>query len=52
MLQLERIGYNPFFAAQLELLNQTNLFAVRVAADARDQFPIVGANAGFAEPSG
>jgi len=52
MLQLERIGYNPFFAAQFELLNQPDLCAVRVAADAHDRFPIVGAHAAFAELSG
>jgi ribosome biogenesis GTPase / thiamine phosphate phosphatase len=50
--QLERIGYGPFFAAQLELLNQQNFVAARVAADARENFPILGARAAFAEPSG
>jgi ribosome biogenesis GTPase len=52
VIQLERIGYSPFFSAQIELLNQPNLVPARIAADARDVFPVIGTSAAHAEPSG
>ncbi len=52
MTYLEEIGYSPFFAAQLELLEQKEWLPARLAADARDVFPILGSGPAWAKPSG
>jgi ribosome biogenesis GTPase len=52
VIQLEQLGFSPFFQAQCELMNQPALVPARVAADARDLLPIVGATAPWAHASG
>jgi ribosome biogenesis GTPase / thiamine phosphate phosphatase len=52
VIQLDGLGYGPFFAAQLELLAQPELVAARVVADGRDLFPLAGCAACFGEVSG
>lgn len=46
------MGYSPFFSVQFELLGQPELVAARVAADGRNQFPLIGCGASFGTPSG
>lgn len=52
MTHLEEIGYCAFFAAQLELLDRPEWFPARLAADARDAFPILDPDPAWATLSG
>jgi ribosome biogenesis GTPase / thiamine phosphate phosphatase len=52
VIEIEDLGYGPFFAAELSLLAEPALVAARVAADGRDLFPLAGRAAWFGELSG
>ena len=52
MSTLESLGYGPFFAAQMEILDRPELTPARVLSDGRDSYHLIGCRAPLGELSG
>ncbi len=52
MSSLESLGYDPYFAAQMELLEEPDLVPARVLSDGRDTYHLAGCRAHLGELSG
>jgi ribosome biogenesis GTPase len=52
LVNLDHLGYSPFFAAQFADLQQPDLVPARIAADGQSVWPVAGSRAVLAELSG